>query len=180
MALAVHNKWFVKSDSFLLDLVAQKCPAAQTLRELCCPTPHAWRDFLLRNTMSTSKLKNMKFKVSHLWGEKRPTKNSEDRIPTMLGPANISSEIALRWMSLDLNDDKSALVQVMTWCLQAISHYLGQCQQRSMSPHGIIRQQWVKVIFHICRTGWIATNYMQTHIHNEINIRFTPTQCCLW
>ena len=29
----------------------------------------------------------MKFKVSYFWGEKRPTKNQEDRIPTMLGPA---------------------------------------------------------------------------------------------
>ena len=37
--------------------------------------------------MSTSKLKNMKFKVSQFWCEKRPTENSEDRIPTMLGQA---------------------------------------------------------------------------------------------
>ena len=36
--------------------------------------------------MSTGKLKNMKFKVSHFGSEKRPTNNSEDRIPTMLGP----------------------------------------------------------------------------------------------
>ena len=49
-----------------------------------------WRDFQLRNTMSTVKLKNMKFEVSQLWGEKRPTKHSEDRIPTMLGPVSVS------------------------------------------------------------------------------------------
>ena len=42
--------------------------------------------------MSTGKLKNMKFKASHFWSEKRPTKNFEDRIPTMLGPANISQD----------------------------------------------------------------------------------------
>ena len=38
--------------------------------------------------MSAGKLKYMKFKASHFWGEKRPTKhakNSGDRIPTMLG-----------------------------------------------------------------------------------------------
>ena len=41
-----------------------------------------------RNTMSTDKLKNMKFEVSHFRGEKRPTENSDDRIPTMFGAAN--------------------------------------------------------------------------------------------
>ena len=34
----------------------------------------------------------------------------------------ISHEIALRWMPLDLTDDKSTLVQVMAWCRQAASH----------------------------------------------------------
>ena len=33
-----------------------------------------------------------------------------------------SCKIALRWMSLDLTDDKSALVQVMAWCSQAGSY----------------------------------------------------------
>ena len=37
-----------------------------------------------------------------------------------------SREIALTWTSLDLNDDKSRLVQVMAWCRQATSHYLNQ------------------------------------------------------
>ena len=49
--------------------------------------PTARRDLPLRNTMNTSKLKNMKFKAFHFWGEKSPTNNFEDRIPTMLGPA---------------------------------------------------------------------------------------------
>ena len=39
MAHAVHNKWFVKFASFFVDLVAQKCPAAQNWRESCCATP---------------------------------------------------------------------------------------------------------------------------------------------
>ena len=37
---------------------------------------------------------------------------------------DISSEIALRWTSRYLNDDKPRLVQVMAWCCQATSHYL--------------------------------------------------------
>ena len=51
---------------------------------------------------------------------------------------------ALRWMPLDLTDDKSTLVQVMAWCRQATSHYLSQCWPRSMSPNGVTRPQGVK------------------------------------
>ena len=36
--------------------------------------------------------------------------------------AEVSNEIALRWMPLDLTDDKSTLVQVLAWCHQATSH----------------------------------------------------------
>ena len=58
---------------------------------------------------------------------------------------SISSEIALRWLSLKLTDDKSALVQVMAWCRQATSHYLSQCWPRSLSPYGVTRPQWVEL-----------------------------------
>ena len=37
---------------------------------------------------------------------------------------SIHCEIVLRWLSQDLNYDKSTLVQVMDWCRQAASHYL--------------------------------------------------------
>ena len=57
----------------------------------------------------------------------------------------ISCEIALIWMSLDLTDDQSTLVQVMAWCRQATSHYLSQCWPRSLSPYGVTRPQWVKM-----------------------------------
>ena len=56
----------------------------------------------------------------------------------------ISHEIALMWMSLDLTDDQSTLVQVMAWCCQTASHYLSQCWPRSLSPYGVTRPQWVK------------------------------------
>ena len=76
-----------KSDAFLLDLVA-KMPRSAKLKGLNLRYPIAWRDFPLKNTMSTGKLRNMMFKISHFWDEKRPTKKSEDRIPTMLLPAS--------------------------------------------------------------------------------------------
>ena len=43
-----------------------------------------------------------------------------------------SYDNALRWMPENLS--KSTLVQVMAWCHQATSHYLGQCWPNSMSP----------------------------------------------
>ena len=55
----------------------------------------------------------------------------------------ISCQLALRWMSLDLTDDKSTFVQVMAWCCQATSHYLSQCWPRSLSSYGVTRPQWV-------------------------------------
>ena len=54
-------------------------------------------------------------------------------------------EMALRWMSLDLTDDMSKLLQVMAWCHQAPSHYLSQCWPRSLLPYGITRPQWVLI-----------------------------------
>ena len=62
----------------------------------------------------------------------------------MLMAEVISCELALRWTSLDLSDDKSTLVQVMAWCRQATSHFLNQCWPRSLAPYGVIRPQWVK------------------------------------
>ena len=63
----------------------------------------------------------------------------------MIDGWGISCEIALIWMSLDLTDDQSTLVQVIAWYRQATSHYLSQCWPRSLSPYGITRPQWVKV-----------------------------------
>ena len=47
-------------------------------------------------------------------------------------------------MLQDLTDDKSTLVQVMTWCRQATHYYLSQCRLSSLSPYGVARPQWVK------------------------------------
>ena len=70
----------------------------------------------------------------------------------VIGGWGIFREIALRWKSEGLPDDKSILGQVMAWCRQATSHYLSQCWPRSMSPHGVTWPQWVKFqwrLFHL-------------------------------
>ena len=58
------------------------------------------------------------------------------KLISVIGGRDMASEIVLRWLSLDLSDDKSTLVQVMAWCHQATSHYLSQCWPRSLSPLG--------------------------------------------
>ena len=58
----------------------------------------------------------------------------------------ISCEIALMRMSLRFTDDQSTLVQVMAWCRQAPSHYLGQCWPRSLLSYGVSRPQWVNLL----------------------------------
>ena len=79
----------------------------------------------------------------------------------------ISCGIALRWLSLNLTDGKSILVQVqvMAWCRQATSRYLGQCWPRPMLPYGVTRPQWVNSLWpsdatwrH--RSGWTLTQVM--------------------
>ena len=60
----------------------------------------------------------------------------------------ISCKLALRWMSLDLTDDKSTLVQVMAWCHQATRHYLSEWWPKPLSPYGVTRPQWVKMLSH--------------------------------
>ena len=72
----------------------------------------------------------------------------------MIDGWGISSELAFRWMSLYLTDDKSTLVHVMAWCRQATSHYLSQCWPSSLPPYGITKPQWVKIHSMIwCRKG---------------------------
>ena len=62
----------------------------------------------------------------------------------MIDGWSVFHEIVPRRMSLDLTDDKSTLVQVMTWCRQATNHYPSQCWPRSLSSYGVTRPQWVK------------------------------------
>ena len=43
-------------------------------------------------------------------------------------------EISFRWMPHNLTNDKSTLVQVMTWCRHTTNHYLSKYWLRYMSP----------------------------------------------
>ena len=53
----------------------------------------------------------------------------------------ISYETVLRWMSMDLIDDKSTLVQVMAW-------------PRSISPHCVTRLLYVNSIVNVLELPW--------------------------
>ena len=84
----------------------------------------------------------------------------------------ISCKIALRWMPLDLTDDKSTLVQVMAWCHQATSHYLSQCWPRFTLPYGVTRPQWVyNLIFKLIQTSSLV-------FHSQIALRWMPQNTC--
>ena len=72
---------------------------------------------------------------------------------------DIFCKIALKWMPLDLIDDKSTLVQVMAWCRRAPSHYLSQCWPRSMSPYGISRLQWVRLQRIFSEFTWLSYHH---------------------
>ena len=96
----------------------------------------------------------------------------------MNGGRGFSYEIALRWMPLDLTDDKSTLFQVMAWCHQATSHYLSQCWSRSMSPNGVTRPQWVNSLAYercgrnFTKCAWTngilsSAVYFQHHFMNQ-------------
>ena len=71
--------------------------------------------------------------------------------------------ITRRWMTLNLTDARSILVQVMAWCRQATNHYLSQCWPRSASPYGVTKPQWVNA-FRAKQNG--------RHFAGEIQMRF--------
>ena len=60
------------------------------------------------------------------------------------GNSCTSCEYALRLMSLDHNDSKSTLVQMLNWWCQAKNHHLSICWPRSISPYDVTSLQWVK------------------------------------
>ena len=105
----------------------------------------------------------------------------------MIDGWGISCEIALIWISHDLNDEKSTFIQVMAWCRQATSHYLNQCWHRSLSPYGVTRPQWVKEYkpFISSAAGWFNTFapgksgscYRSGIFEHTLPIKFRNTSC---
>ena len=51
-----------------------------------------------------------------------------------------------RLMPQNFSNDKSTLVQVMDWCRQATSHCMSQCWPKCMTPYGVSRPVWVKLV----------------------------------
>ena len=78
-------------------------------------------------------------------------------------------KIALIWMSLDLTDDQSTLVQVMVWCSRATSHYPSQWWPRSLSWYRVTRPKWVECVIlqPISMTDLLSAS-------NEIGHRWKP------
>ena len=54
----------------------------------------------------------------------------------------ISCKIVLKCLSLALADEKSTLVQVMTWRCQATSHHVNQCWPWSVVLYNVTKRQW--------------------------------------
>ena len=70
------------------------------------------------------------------------------KLISMMNILSIFCEIAIGWMSQNLTDHLSTLVQVMAWCRQATSHYLSQCWPRSLSPYDVTRSHiscWAQI-----------------------------------
>ena len=73
------------------------------------------------------------------------------------------------YMPQNTYHDKSTLVQVMSWCHQATSHYLSQWWPGSMSPYGVRMQQRVNAGFETliklsCNENLITTYNPQTTV----------------
>ena len=86
---------------------------------------------------------------------------------------DISYTIALRWMPLDLTDDKSILVQVMAWC---------RFWPRSLSPYSAARPQWVNL--YVLETRIVKINPNLCSIPQmswyPVTARFGGHNGCIW
>ena len=58
---------------------------------------------------------------------------------------------SLWWMLQNFSNEESTLVQLMAWCHQATSHYLGQCWSRCMTNMRNIKKCMISIDFHSAR-----------------------------
>ena len=100
----------------------------------------------------------------------------------MTDGCDISSEIAFRWTSLDLSNDKSTLVQVMAWCRQAPIHYLSQCWPRSVSPYGVTWPQWILIMIIVWYIYiYVLTRYIGSTRWSELELELKNLELeCEW
>ena len=79
-------------------------------------------------------------------------------------------ELALRWMPKDLTNEKSTLVQLMTWWLTAPSHYMSQsCWPTFMCLYGVTQPWWVKVELRVNNSSFA----MFSNVYFSVNIELT-------
>ena len=80
------------------------------------------------------------------------------------------------WVSLDLTDDKSTLIQVLAWCRQATIHYLSQCWPISVSPYDSARSQRVDISSK--QSGTLRVNIQQhvTHLWYRWFLAFSQAE----
>ena len=85
----------------------------------------------------------------------------------LISVTRFSYDNALRWTPWELSDDESTLVQVMVWCRQASSHYLGRCCPSSISPYCVIRSHCVKISTNTTRCFYHRHRQpIQCKVHN--------------
>ena len=103
----------------------------------------------------------------------------ENVIKLIMGNTSLCtrSEIALRLMPQNLTNYKSTLVQVMAWCCQATSLYLGQCWLKSISPYVFTRPQCTTSVYKMYTKSVILTKgcSVKPHKHLLINSYHTLT-----
>ena len=74
----------------------------------------------------------------------------------------LMQNISHRWIPQNPANEKSTLVQVLSWCRQATSHYLSLCWSRFMSPYGIFRPQWIKHCLTCLCLQWLPCRLQQS------------------
>ena len=87
------------------------------------------------------------------------------KLISRIGILTFSCELALRRMPQYLIDNVSTVVQVMTWCCQATSHYLSQCWPRCMLLYGITRSQW-DILCRLPR-GYLENPHKISYLYTE-------------
>ena len=113
--------------------------------------------------------------ISHIgpWEIKKKFRQVIFKQNLVIDGCGVSCEIIFRWMSMDLTDNKSALVQVMAWCRQATSHYLSQCWLWPVLSYGVTRSQWVN-LFMCVVAEWIKVGFLNDSFKNDVCWDSTP------
>ena len=78
-------------------------------------------------------------------------------------------KFGLKWVPQNHIDDKPTLVQVMSWCHLATSHYLSQCWPTSMLPYGHYMATMSKISCSLTPWSW-AMHIQSSAVITRLNI----------